>query len=133
MMNKKTSIQFIMLFYGALYLVDAFNVYLGSKGYFMIENTSISVIFDILKRLIIWTLPVLLILKNPFDYLKMRQNFLKGFMVGFAIGFVFISLRVLAIYLFKGTVEIDLNLSPHVWWGVIIFVGLRICRHLFKP
>jgi hypothetical protein len=63
---------------------------LGSKGYFKIENTSISVIFDVLKRLTIWTLPVLLILKNPFDYLKLKKNFLKGIIVGFAIGFVLI-------------------------------------------
>lgn len=73
-MNKKSSIQFIMLFYCVLYLVDAWNVYLGSLGYFKIENTTISVIFDVLKRLAIWTLPVLLILKNPFDYLEKKNE-----------------------------------------------------------
>ncbi len=122
-MNKKTSIQAIVMFYCALYLVDAFNVYLSSKGYFKIENTVLSVVFDVLKRLMIWSLPVLLLLKNPFDYLKLNENFLKGVMVGLFIGISLLLLRAGGLYLFKGSVEIDLDLPPHVWWSVIIFVG----------
>jgi membrane protease YdiL (CAAX protease family) len=97
---------------------------LESFGYFQIDNTALSVIAGISNRLITWTLPVILLVKNPFYYLKLRHNFSKGVIVGTLVGCLLVFIRILSIYLWKGCVDIDLKLNPHIWFGEIIFVGL---------
>lgn len=123
-MSRKDHIQFVCAFYLIFFAVDAFNVYLNSTGYFKIDNPTLAAIVGLSNRLIIWTLPVLLLLKNPLDYLKLKQNVAKGLLVGLSIGLSLLLLRVLGLYLWKGTIDLDLQLNPHLWLEVILFVGL---------
>jgi hypothetical protein len=88
------------------------------------DNAPSSIFIGLFSRFLIWTLPVLLLVDKPFDYLKLKQNVVKGIGAGTIIGIAFCIIRALVLYWLKGSVGLNLDIANHLWWEVIIFVGL---------
>ena len=117
----------IALYYIIFLLAYTLNIYLESiivLHAWLKDHSTLQVIIALLSRLLIWPLPVFLLLNKPFDYLKLRKHILKGIASGVMVGILLCLLQIVGLYLFKGSVDINLTLTKHLWWEVILFVGL---------
>lgn len=114
----------LVLYFLLFYAAYTFDLYLESIGVFAFSNQILSIIVGLLKRFLIWTLPIFLMVKDPLDYLKLRKNIFKNLMIGSVIGCMLGIIKILWLYLFKGSFDINLMLSKHIWVEVILFVGL---------
>jgi len=111
----------ICVFYALFYSAYALNVYLESLGFFGDNATALSIIFGLLRGLLIWIVPVFLLLPKPLEYLKLKHNVLKGVLTGSILGILFMAVRVGVLYLWHGTVAIDMPPDRHLWMNVILF------------
>ena len=70
-------------------------------------------------RFSIWTVPVFIYLiidkKNPFEYLKLNRNILKGILWGLIIGSLIILYYVISVYLLYGFVCFRFHISGNTW------------------
>lgn len=70
-------------------------------------------------RFSIWTVPVFIYLilskKNPFEYLKLNRNILKGILWGLIIGSLIILYNVISVYLLYGHVNSRFYISGNTW------------------
>jgi membrane protease YdiL (CAAX protease family) len=126
MAKNRTMIE-VSLFYIIFMTVFTLRLYLKNVGISALpegDDSIVSIVFGQLEGLATWTLPVFLLLKNPLEYLKMNKNIAKGILVGMIIGICLCLLRIGALYYARGFVEFDFTLNRHLWWNVIIFVGL---------
>ena len=85
------------------------------------------VVLQIAIRLATWTVPVIIYLivtkKNPFDYLKLRKNILKGLIWGLGYSLILGVLNVAGNYILKGKAGFNFNIGSDFLWKAIILVG----------
>lgn len=122
--SKKAGLKPFILFITAFYIAHVAYTYVYAEtsylqGYLLPQ---------IALRLGLWTLPTLVYLAvtrvNPFVYLKLEKNVLKGIVWGVLIGACILGLNILRVYAFTGRIGLNLNISRDFWWRGIILVGL---------
>lgn len=121
---KKTGKLPFIIFIVLFYVVHAAYSYVYANSSYLQGN----LVLQIVLRLGLWTVPVLIYLiisgANPFDYLKLRKNILKGVLWGIVIGCGILVINILRVYLSWGVVTMNLDISRDFWWKGIILVGL---------
>lgn len=106
-----------------LFLVHSCYVYF----YFISEELRNNNTMQIVLRLTTWTMPVVIYLMaskiNILDYLKLKQNVIKGVIWGISIGLVIVILQVTSSYFQNNSVNIKYNIGLGIWLKSIILVG----------
>jgi len=128
--NVTTYIQkaYTSPFYLSIHLVLLFIIH---SVYVYVYTVSSSLRIDyalqIFLRITIWTVPVLIYLMvlkiNILDFLKLRQNLIKGIIWGIVIGLLVILLQGIGIYFQNNNITIKLNIGIGLWLKSIILVG----------
>lgn len=78
----------------------------------------------ILSKIVVWILPVYMYLKyvdqvlDPFSFLKLKKNILKGVSTGLAIGLVMIFIEAMLIYAFHGKTNLRIGIR---WVTTLIY------------
>lgn len=78
---------------------------------------------EVFIRFVIWTLPVLVVLKNPLHQLKLDKHIARGLLVGGSIGLALCAIRSLYLFKVNGAVHLNWALPAAVWWQVILLSG----------
>jgi uncharacterized protein len=121
--EKNREIIYLIIFTILFFTMQSFYAYIYEVNPFLRYHYVIQIII----RLLTWTLPVLIYLivqkKNPFDYLKVRKNILKGFLWGIILSIIWVIYNITGFYLMNRHVRFDLNISNELWWKAIILVG----------
>ncbi len=119
--QKKITLLEISIFFILFMIAHTFELYLNAHT--LLKSHYILALF---VRLIIWTLPVILLTlkQNPLKYLKLYNNVFRGLTIGIITGLIIITLRCLIIYLIKGFITFNFNIPVGFWLNGIIFVGL---------
>lgn len=84
-------------------------------------------------RFSIWTVPIFiylfLIKKNPFEYLRLNKNILRGIIWGAIVGSAIILFNIISIYLLRRTVNFTYSIRGAYWLQNVI----NIIIMLFQP
>lgn len=92
------------------------------------NNIVLSSIIENSIKYIVWTLPVLILLRyvyysNPISYLKLEDNFVNGVMWGTIIGFGVAVYHIVRFFLMgDGTLKLDIDM--YTWIHRILLIGL---------
>jgi len=91
------------------------------------DNTVLNIIIRNSIKIMVWTVPVLVILKyyykvNPISYLKLDSNIKKGVVWGIIVGLLFVMYGVASNYIF-GTGEFNFKFSIYRWLHHVILIG----------
>lgn len=117
-------VQKFVLYFFTFYVVYAYDVYLESIGIFTCSNPTLSVAIGLLRRFLIWDLPIFFMLPKPFDYLKLNKHVFKNIMIGCMIGLMLCAIKIAYLWLMHETFFINLTLNQNLWINVILCVGL---------
>ena len=119
--NKLTATRQLVVFMLAFFAVDLLRLFCQRATLFAPFTTD---------RLFIWVVPTLLFIffvlkQNPFDYLKLKKNVMRGVTTGLAVSAVQAILHCSYYYMSHGgSLAINLNLGFAAWWNVILTAGV---------
>jgi membrane protease YdiL (CAAX protease family) len=119
--QRRSVIIEVVLFFILFMIAHTCEVYI--KEYTALRDYYV---LGLLVRLLIWTLPVVLLTlkQNSLRYLKLDKNIVRGVMIGLIAGLVLFALRSLIIYFMHGSIKMNLSIPVGTWLNVILFVGL---------
>jgi len=121
--NKNSELTIFLSFIIIFFILQS----LYSYGYTVSLTVRSSLAIELIARFTVWTFPVLIYLlllrKNPFDYLKVNKDVIKGLVWGIVVSLILVLVNVIGHFLANGYVRFNLNFSCDLWWKAVILVG----------